>query len=165
MHYLIDTNVAIVANNDDKSPAGPACILAAIERLERLIAGEIIILDEAGEIMQEYRKHLSPSGQPGTGDQFYRWLYEQAAYNPQHCEKVTLELDEDRNFAAFPNAAELAKFDPSDRKFVAAALTHPANPPVVNACDKDWHEHHEALGRHGVRIEFLCPEEMTRARR
>jgi hypothetical protein len=36
---------------------------------------------------------------------------------------------------------------------------------VVNACDKDWHEHREALEQHGVRIEFLCPEEMTRARR
>ncbi len=163
MHYLIDTNVAIVANN--QSNAGPACVLAAIERLERLIAGEIIVLDDADHILQEYRRRLSPSGQPGTGDQFYRWLYEQAAYNPQHCEKVTLALDEDRNFAAFPKAAELAKFDLSDRKFVAAALTHPANPPVVNACDKDWHEHHEALGQHGVRIEFLCPEEMTRARR
>lgn len=163
MHYLIDTNVAIVANG--KSDAGPACVIAAIERLERLIAGEIIILDDAEHILTEYRRHLSPSGQPGTGDQFYRWLYEQAAYNPQHCEKVTLELDDDGSFAAFPRAAELARFDPSDRKFVAAALTHPAGPPVVNACDKDWHEHHAALISNGVRVEFLCPEEMTRSRR
>jgi len=163
MHYLIDTNVAIVANG--KSDAGPACVIAAIERLEKLIAGEILILDDAEHIVTEYRRHLSPSGQPGTGDQFYRWLYEQAAYNPQHCEKVTLVLDEDGNFAAFPKATELAKFDPSDRKFVAAALTHPAKPPVVNAADKDWHEHYEALISHGVKVEFLCPEEMARPRR
>jgi hypothetical protein len=162
MHYLIDTNVAIVANGN--SNAGPACVIAAIERLEKLIAGEIIVLDDADHILQEYRRHLSPSGQPGTGDQFYRWLYEQAAHNPQHCDKVTLELDEDRNFAAFPKANELARFDPSDRKFVAAALTHPANPPVVNATDRDWHEHHDALQRNGVRIEFLCMEEMTKPR-
>lgn len=162
MRYLIDTNVAIVANG--KSTANPACVLKAIERLERLIAGEIIILDDAEHIVSEYRRHLSPSGQPGTGDQFYRWLYEQAAYNPQHCEKVTLGLDDDGNFAAFPKAVELAKFDPSDRMFVAAALTHPARPPVVNAADKDWHEHCEALHAHGVEIEFLCPEEMTRPR-
>ena len=162
MHYLIDTNVAIVANG--KSNASLACVLKAIERLERLIAGEIIILDDAEHIVTEYRRHLSPSGQPGTGDQFYRWLYEQAAYNPQHCEKVTLAVDEDGSFAAFPKAADLAKFDPSDRKFVAAARTHHAAPPVVNACDKDWHEHHEALARHGVIVEFLCPEEMTRPR-
>jgi len=163
MRYLIDTNVAIVANG--KSNAGPACVIAAIERLERLIDGEIIILDDAEHIVTEYRRHLSPSGQPGTGDQFYRWLYEQAAYNPAHCEKVTLALDEDRNFAAFPKADELARFDPSDRKFVAAALTHSARPPIVNASDTDWHEHHEALTAHGVAIEFTCPEEMTKPRR
>ena len=162
MRYLIDTNVAIVANG--KSAAGPACVLAAIERLEKLIAGEILILDDAEHIVTEYRRHLSPSGQPGTGDQFYRWLYEQAAYNPQHCEKVTLALEENGSFVAFPKSAELAGFDPADRKFVAAALTHAARPPVVNASDKDWHEHRAALQNHGVAVEFLCPEEMTRPR-
>ncbi|MGI4833585.1 MAG: hypothetical protein ACRYFK_09015 [Janthinobacterium lividum] len=115
--------------------------------------------------MQEYRRHLSPSGQPGTGDQFYRWVYGQAAYNPQHCEQVTLELAEDGSFAAFPTAAELTKFDPSDRKFVAATLTHHARPPIVNATDTDWYEHRETLGRYGVNLEFLCEEEMTRLRR
>jgi len=163
MRYLIDTNVAIVANG--KSDASPACVLAAIERLERLIAGEILVLDDAEHILTEYRRHLSPHGQPGTGDQFFRWIWEQAAYNPQHCEQVTLELDEDRNFAAFPTAPELADFDPSDRKFVATALTHPASPPVVNATDTDWHKDHAALAQNGVRIEFICLAEMARPRR
>jgi hypothetical protein len=162
MHYLIDTNVAIVANG--KSDAGPACVIAAIERLEKLIAGEILVLDDADHILQEYRRHLSPSGQPGTGDQFYRWLYEQAAYNPQHCEKITLELAEDNSFVAFPTDPDLVSFDLSDRKFVAAALTHHARPPVVNATDKDWHEHYTALERNGVQVEFLCMEEMIRPR-
>ena len=163
MRYLIDTNVAIVANG--KSDAGPACVLEAIERLERLIAGEILVLDDADHILAEYRRHLSPSGQPGTGDQFYRWIYEQAAYNPLHCEKVTLALDEDKNFAAFPTVVGLAGFDLSDRKFVAAALTHPANPPIVNAADRGWRNYHGALAATGVQLEFLCPEESTRSRR
>lgn len=162
MHYLIDTNVAIVANG--KSDAGPACVLAAIERLERLIAGEILVLDDAEHILTEYRRHLSPHGQPGTGDQFFRWIWEQAAYNPQHCAQVALALDEDGHFAAFPAAPELADFDPSDRKFVAAARTHPAAPPVVNATDTDWHHHRDALAAHGVQIEFICLAEMTRPR-
>ncbi|GAB2695781.1 hypothetical protein GCM10011495_10050 [Hymenobacter frigidus] len=163
MRYLIDTNVAIVANG--KSDASPACVVAAIERLERLIAGEILVLDDAEHILTEYRRHLSPHGQPGTGDQFFRWIWEQAAYNPQHCEQVTLVLDADGSFAAYPKASELADFDLSDRKFVAAALTHPAKPPVVNATDTDWHHHHAALSRQGVQVEFLCPAEMTRLRR
>lgn len=162
MHYLIDTNVAIVANG--KSDAGPACVLAAIERLERLIAGEILVLDDAEHILTEYRRHLSPHGQPGTGDQFFRWIWEQAIYNPQHCEQIALALDDDGSFAIFPNTAALAKFDPSDRKFVAAALTHPARPPVVNATDTDWHHHRDALASHGVLVAFICPTEMTRPR-
>ena len=162
MHYLIDTNVLVVANL--QSDASPACVLATVERLQRLRAGEILVLDDAEHILTEYARHCNYSGQPGAGDQFYRWVREQAAYNPQHCEQVALELDDDGRFAAFPSAPELAGFDPSDRKFVAAALTHSANPPVVNAADKDWHEHHAALTQHGVRVEFLCPAEMTRPR-
>jgi len=163
MHYLIDNNVLVAANGKE-SHVGPACVLATIERLERLMAGEILVLDDAEHILSEYARYCDYSGQPGAGDYFYRWVREQAAYNPQHCEQVTLELDEDRSFAAFPKTQALAKFDLSDRMFVAAALTHHANPPVVNAADKDWHEHHEALQQHGVRIEFLCPAEMIRPR-
>lgn len=70
MRYLIGTNVAIAANG--KSAASPACVVAAIEHLERLIAGEILVLDDAEHILTEYRRHLSPHGQPGTSDQFYR---------------------------------------------------------------------------------------------
>lgn len=94
---------------------------------------------------------------------FYQWAL-QNHRNSQRCELVTLALADDGSFAAFPTAAELAKFDPADRKFVAAALAHPANPPVVNATDKDWHEHHVALRSNGVRVEFVCVEEMTRPR-
>jgi hypothetical protein len=162
MHFLIDTNVAVVANK--KSDAGLACIDAAAARLAKLKASEILVLDDTFHILNEYGRNLAAAGKPGLGDDFYLWALRNR-HNPRHCAQVTLALAEDGSFAAFPTTAELAKFDPSDRKFVAAALTHPANPPVVNACDKDWHEHHEALGRHGVRIEFLCPEEMTRARR
>ncbi|RZK23522.1 MAG: hypothetical protein EOO56_04780 [Hymenobacter sp.] len=162
MRFIIDTNVALVANN--KADVGPACVLAAIERLERLLASEILVLDDAFLILTEYGRKLNPKGQPGPGDAFYQRAL-QRAHMPQHCEQVTLALAEDGSFAAFPTAAELSRFDPSDRKFVAAALTHAARPPVVNACDKDWHEHREALSQHGVTVEFLCPEEMTRQRR
>lgn len=161
MHFLIDTNVAVVANR--KSDASSLCIDAAVKRLEQLKAGEILVLDDAFCILNEYDRNLNSSGKPGLGDIFYLWALRNR-HNPKHCEQVTLTLDEDGNFAAFPKAADLARFDPSDRKFVAAARTHPAAPPVVNACDKDWHEHHAALSRHGVAIEFLCPEEMIRPR-
>lgn len=161
MHFLLDTNVAVVANR--KSDAGPACVKAAAERLVRLKTSEILVVDDAFLILNEYGRNLNSAGKPGVGDDFYLWALRNR-HNPRHCEQVALALDEDGTFAAFPKATELASFDPSDRKFVAAALTHPARPPIVNASDTDWHEHREPLNAHGVTIEFICPEEMARPR-
>ena len=162
MHFLLDTNVAVAANG--KSDAEPACVTAAIDRLLRLKASEVLILDDSFLILNEYDRNLHATGRPGPGDDFYLWALRNR-HNPQHCEQITLELDEGESFAAFPTAPELAAFDPADRKFVAAARTHAANPPVVNATDRDWHEHLPALTQHGVRVEFVCPQEMTRPRR
>ena len=161
MHFLIDTNVAVAANK--KSAAGPACQEAAALRLLQLQQHEILVLDDAFLILNEYDRNLHSAGQPGAGDAFYLWALRNR-HNSRHCEQVTLALDENGSFAAFPTAPELTAFDPSDRKFVAAALTHEANPPIVNATDTDWHQHHEALRVNGIRIEFLCLDEMTRPR-
>ena len=85
--------------------------------------------------------------------------------NPRHCVPVTLDRAEDGSFSNFPTAPELADFNPSDRKFMAAALMHGANPPVVNATDSDWYHHREALTRRGIRVEFSYPTEILRVRR
>ncbi len=159
MHFLIDTNVAVTANR--KSDAGPACQDAAAQRLVQLQQHEILVLDDAFQILNEYDRNLHAAGQPGAGDAFYLWALRNRN-NRRHCVQVALELADDGSFAAFPTAPELAAFDRDDRKFVAAARTHPARPPVVNATDTDWHHHRAALAHHGVTVEFLCPAEMTR---
>lgn len=161
MHFLIDTNVAVTANR--KSDAGPACQEAAGQRLVQLQQHEVLVLDDAFLILSEYDRNLHSAGQPGTGDAFYLWALRNRN-NPRHCVQVTLELAEDGSFTAFPTDPALAAFDPSDRKFVAAARTHPAQPPIVNATDTDWHKDHAALMRNGVRIEFICAAEMARSR-
>ena len=162
MHYLIDTNVAVAANG--RSSAGPGCVLAAVKRLLQLQATEILVLDDAFLILSEYDRNLRSTGQPGVGDAFYLWALRNRS-NPRHCEQVALTVREDQEFTAFPRVPELAGFDPSDRKFVAAARSHPARPPVVNATDTDWYHHRTALTQHGVQIEFLCPAEMERSGR
>src|SRR5262245_56802768 len=68
--YVVDTNVAVVANGDAKN-ASVACRLAAVEFLGRIVARGRVILDREGDIQHEYRRHLNPSGQPGVGDRFY----------------------------------------------------------------------------------------------
>lgn len=161
MRYLIDTNVPLAANG--ASDAQPQCMLAAVQRLRQLQQQEILILDDTFLILKEYQNKLSPSGQPGVGDAFLLWAWRNHT-NPQRCELITLEPDVDKDFTAFPDDPELASFDPSDRKFVAAALTHPERPVIVNATDTDWHKDLAALERNGVRVEFICPEEMARVR-
>lgn len=135
-------------------------MLASIERIEQLKAREILVLNDAFHILNEYDKHLNHRAQPDFGDAFYQWALRNR-HNSLHCEQVPLEIAGDGSFSTFPSVSELTKFDPSNRKFVATALTHPVNNPVINATDKSWHEHLSALSRHGVRVEFICPAEIT----
>ena len=147
-----------------KSSAEPACALAAVARIQQLQQGKILVLDADYLILKECQNKLSSTGQPGVGEAFLLWAWHNHT-NPRHCAVVPLAKTDKGHFASFPTAPELADFDPADRKFVAVALTHPANPPVMNATNSDWHHHHEALIRHGVRVEFTYPAEMTRPRR
>jgi hypothetical protein len=96
-----------------------------------------------------------------VGDAFLLWAWRNFD-NPHHCTVVPLAKTDEGHFTTFPNAPELSDFDLSDRKFVPAARTHEANPPIVNATESDWHHHYEALTRHAVRVALICPAEMTR---
>ncbi len=156
----MDTNVAIVANG--KAPhVGTECVQTSIEALLAIRERHRLLLDDQGLILDEYRKHLSPSGQPGPGDAFYKWLWNNQG-NLRHCRQVHVTpLRSRRGFAQFPDDSNLATFDPSDRKFVAVAISSQERPPIMNASDTDWWDHREALRRHGIEIQFLCPELMN----
>jgi hypothetical protein len=157
----MDTNVAIVANG--KTPqAGDGCVATCIETLLALRERQRLLLDDLGLILDEYRRHLSPSGQPGPGDAFFKWLWDNQG-NPEHCRKVQVTPTADsRKFEEFPNDRELARFHPKDRKFVAVAIASRENPLILNAADTDWWDYREALNRHGFELRFLCPELMGR---
>ncbi|MCE7910116.1 MAG: hypothetical protein DYH02_17425, partial [Candidatus Omnitrophica bacterium COP1] len=142
---VIDTNVPVVANGK-ASQAGDGCIVACIEALELAIKNQRVLLDSLGLILEEYRKHLSPSGQPGPGDAFFKWIWDNQA-NPDSCKKIHITLigADDSAVAEFPEDPELASFDPDDRKFVATALVSSENPPILNASDTDWWNHRKVL--------------------
>ncbi|WP_071837826.1 hypothetical protein [Hymenobacter norwichensis] len=162
MYFIIDTNVPLTANN--ASSAGPECVRAAIARILQLQSAEILVLDDNFLILREYQNKLNTSGQPGLGDAFLLWALRNHT-NSAHCSLVHLLVSIDGNFTDFPSDPRLISFDPSDRKFVAAARAHHANPPIVNATDSDWYHDRVALTENGVQLEFICPQEMTLARR
>jgi hypothetical protein len=157
MHVVIDTNVLVVANARNCEQASQNCILACVFRLRQIQQEGIVVLDSKWQILNEYKKNVNSSGQPGVGDAFLGWVLTNLA-NPKHCETVDITPTETDNFAEFPQDPSLANFDPADRKFVAVALTHPTKPLVLEAVDSDWRENYQALHKFGVKVEFLCPE-------
>ena len=161
---VMDTNVAVVANG--KAPqAGDKCVGTCITTLLGMREHHRVLLDEQGLILEEYRRHLSPSGQPGAGDAFFKWLWDNQG-NPDHCWQIPITPIHAgrRGFEQFPDDPDLASFDRNDRKFVAVAIASGERPSILNAADTDWWDHREALSRHGITLRFLCPELMQEER-
>ena len=121
-----------------------------------------IVLDEGYRILSEYQDNLRSDGQPGAGDAFLKWVYDNQ-WNPQRCDRVHITpTDEGTSFVEFPNDPDLTGFDLSDRMFVAAARAHPDSPPILNAVDTDWWIFRNALRRNGVTVEFLCETDVRK---
>lgn len=155
---VIDTNVLVMAN-DKSDHAGLDCLLSCVKALEEAKKHQVVTVDDGMLILAEYRRHASLGGQPGVGDAFLKWLWQNQG-NPRHCEQVTItptECDQ-RNFQEFPDDPALSKFDPSDRKFVAVALASRNRPPILNATDSDWWDFRQAFADNGLDIIFLCPD-------
>lgn len=160
---VMDTNVAVVANGRE-THADTGCIRACITTLRDLREHHQLLLDEIGLIIREYRGRLLPSGQPGPGDAFFKWLWDNQG-NVTHCRQIVVTPTADgRDFEEFPDDPDLASFDRDDRKFVAVAIASGVCPPILNASDTDWWHHRKALLRNGVTVQFLCRELMRRNR-
>ncbi len=158
--FVIDVNVAIVANGHAPQ-ANLACISACVNALECVFKNGMIVLDDNMRILREYKKYLSPKGQPGVGDAFMKWVWDNQAV-ANRCERVALTPTGNgtTDFAEFPDVPVLRRFDKSDRKYVAVAIASKNNPEVLNAVDPDWWEHQNALKENGIRLRFLCPQNM-----
>lgn len=162
---IIDTNVPIVANRTTLH-ASSACVSTCISLINALTRQQThrLVIDAQWRIIGEYCHMLHATGQPGVGDAFLKWILINQ-FNPQRCERVSIEYDTAENrYTPFPDHdPDMVNFDLSDRKFVAVALAHPEHPPIYNATDTDWFHHQAQLAKHGVQVEFLCPDMMPPA--
>lgn len=160
MKAIVDTNVAVVANQQAPQ-ASLDCVLRCVNCLHTLQRTGCVVIDAGWRIINEYKNNLREQGQPGVGDAFLLWLLRNRN-NPRSCCQVHITpcaaSATDTDFAEFPTDPALVDFDPSDRKFVAVAVAHPEHPPILNATDSDWWHHRGSLTRHGVQVEFLCPD-------
>jgi len=156
---ILDTNVLIVA--DGRTPQAPAsCVVACAEALEAA-THDVVWLDTAGEILQEYQNNLNRTYPLGVMATFFVELQSNLGV-PERCRSVSLTHNADRVYEEFPEDPALVGFDRSDRKFVAVALACGVNPDVLNAVDSDWWHYRAALAAGGVKLIFVCPDLIDR---
>jgi predicted nucleic acid-binding protein len=154
---VIDTNVAIMANGID-GKGEKVTNLACHENCESFLkdyANLEIVVDEMGFILQEYSRHLKHAGQPGMGDAFFKYVfYNQHTNKKIHRVTITPMLPiADMNFAELPPNNTV---DPSDRKFLAAAVSAQAD--IVYAVDRGWARQKSLLEKLQIETIQLCPE-------
>jgi hypothetical protein len=155
--YVVDTNVAMVANG--KSTAGAKCTEVCAKKLKEIVERGHVVIDDANLLLREYSTNLNSGGQPGVGDRFYQWLLINRG-NPTRCTHVRITPTSDGSYTEFPRHPDLEGFDPSDHKFIAVAAAHPGNPCVLQAFDTKWWPVRHAFKACGINIAFLCPDEI-----
>lgn len=157
MKTVIDTNVLLVANgqHDDVSPD---CVIECTRRLQALQQQGVVVIDDAHRIVSEYLHKTSPNSPKGAGDVFLKWLLQNSG--SLRVEQVTLTETAESCFAEFPDPLLEIRFDPPDRKFAAVACAHPEKPVIWQAVDCKWLDWWPDLLARGVRVEFLCPEDV-----
>jgi len=118
----------------------------------------ILLLDNFLLILDQYRRKLSLSGQPGPGDFFVKWVWHNQA-NPAYCRQISITptTPAKDDFDEFPRDHRLDAFDRDDRKFVAVALASAMNPIIHNASDSDWWDYRATLEEYALTLSFLCP--------
>lgn len=152
MIFVVDTNVAVVANGR-VTHADKNCQLACVEKLECVTERGVIAIDDTGTILDEYARQLSYSGHPGVGDKFFKYLVDHQ-YQSHRVQRVSVtpSNNDRRGFEELPPN----DLDRSDRKFLAVALV--ANAIVLNATDSDWEQEAMLLDTLGVEIDQICPQ-------
>lgn len=162
---IVDTNVPLVANRLNKQDpshfVSDECIQSCIEALQFVTDNMCLVLDEAGEIFEEYCHKLRRSGQPGVGDAFFKWVCDNQ-YSFHSSQRVAITRAGD-SYREYPEHDDLKHFDPADRKFLAVANAHPNKPTILQALDRKWMEVHRALQASDISVLFLCENDLQAA--
>ncbi len=152
---VVDTNVPITANGKS-SQADDALTEKCIDALLKIKDRGGLVLDDENRIFDEYRRNMSLSGQPGTGDMFLKWVHDYR-YNSSFCElrPITCTNEDNQTFEEFPDHPELDNFDVSDRKFVAVANAGGPKASILQAVDSKWWGWKDALQACGLIVLFI----------
>ena len=102
---VVDTNVLVVANR--REGGSFACARNCTRALLGIKNLGVIVLDDVGHILSEYRRYCSVSGQPGVGDSFMKWVHDNSG-RAELVRTVRLTSKEGRHqFEEFPDHPDL----------------------------------------------------------
>jgi len=160
MTVVVDTNVILIANRQH-ADVSDGCVASCSKQLQQVMVDGQIAIDDGHRILQEYGRKTSARHGKGAGDVFVKWVLNNRA-NPCRCSQIRIMEHPKRGFDSFPEDPRLNAFDPPDRKFVAVARAHPKKPRILQAADSKWLDWEPTLREHGVVVEFVCPDDITR---
>lgn len=159
---IVDTNVPLVAAGAHDA-ATVQCQLNCADFIDLLLEGAFcLVLDLGEEAFAEYSGniHLDPPD-ASLASQFLWYILDNLGY-PERIHRISLQVQDDGEYTAWPRDSELANFDLADRKWVALARAFRQETgqyaPITYAIERDWDKHRNALTRHGVELDYLCPE-------
>ncbi len=162
--YVVETNVAIVANGRGDIHADEGCQLTCREKLREICSPhsrQVVVVDDQDLIFDEYSKNLNWKGGPGLGDMFFKYVFNHQ-YSGERVRRVSITQcsdpgsDKRRGFEELPENG----LDPSDRKFLATAVVGKAN--ILNAMDSDWNQEKALTRGLGVTVQQLCPQHASK---
>ena len=161
LRCVIDTNVAATANGAHEG-ASLACVVSSGRALQEVMGDGHLFVDADGLIVDEYRRVLDASGEPGPGDAFLKWVMTHE-WSEQRVTRVAITPRSlGAGFEELSTPPIGVSYDPSDQKFLAVSAAHDDRPPVLQSLDSKWWGWRVALANDGVRIHFLCPSEIER---
>lgn len=157
---VVDTNVPATANRANPA-ASDACVAECARALYAVTRSGHLFVDDGDRIVAEYRANLRASGEPGIGDLFLKWVLTNQ-YVEERVTRVSItpKPGDPEDFEELPTPKDGTVYDRSDRKFLAVSAAHPERPPILQALDSKWWGWTKALSDAGVRVHFLCEEEI-----
>ena len=156
---VVDTNVLLVAAGL-AAQSGPTCRVECGQQLRSLMTSGMLCLDGEFEILGEYCRYFGRlKGEQGPAHLFLKWAMTNQ-HNPKRVARVSIQRKpyDSYDFHGLPDGNP---FDPSDRKFIAVAVTHARRPPVLQAADSKWLGWKEMLSDIGVQVHYLCKRELA----
>jgi len=158
--YIMDTNVAKVADFDDSPQASLECQKRCYQFVEDIVINKKIrlILDTRWAVMGEYRNVIKKKG--GIGEQLIRLLA--STIGSEEYSLLLPITSQNGTFTEFPEDSRLVSFDPSDRKWIALVRVYTQkypdqpSPPIKQATDDKWHAFEAFFKDYGIVIDWIC---------